>query len=164
MTTNTIDAPIVSFYVHNNSYRTTSMMKFGGWDWMGFRSDQDNNVFRTSNSSSWAIPNIKYTASFQGISTGSNTSLLNIDGTPSTNQRDFLIVPEWPYIYIPTEDFDAMVAAWPSGAPNNGGAIIDPSKRFIKWNQKCSTIKTSWANGANMSFVINFQLSTNQQL
>lgn len=42
VTTNTLDAPVVSFYVHNNSYRTTSMMKFGGWDWMGFRSDQDN--------------------------------------------------------------------------------------------------------------------------
>lgn len=57
-----------------------------------------------------------------------------------------------------------MIAAWPTGAPNNGGAIVDPSKRFIKWNQKCSTVQSSWQNGANMSFVINFQLSTNQQL
>merc|ERR1712178_327524 len=63
-----VSSACFSFYIHNKDYRTTSFMKYGGYDWAGFASSADNQGFWTMSSTSWAITApyyqlIKHTAS-----------------------------------------------------------------------------------------------------
>lgn len=104
----------------------------------------------TKSSTSWAVQNVAYEANMTETVGGTAVELF------ATTGRDFLIEPAFPYIYIPIVDFDDIIARIPADA----NAVIDPAKRFIKWDEKCSDFKTSMAQ---KDIVLNFTfaLSTN---
>ena len=93
---------IVAFYVHKQSYMTTSFMKVGGYDPEGFDSNSAINTMETLANTSWALNLIQYTYDVSNLET--DARVLKI-----SEQRRFVIDPSFPFMYIPPADFAALI-------------------------------------------------------
>lgn len=97
-----------------------STIKFGGWDPEALQDYNKMNLYKTRSTSSWGIEGHSFT--FQDYE-------VNAD-------RDFLIDPQYPFVYIPKVD-------WKRFRTKLGPNVASQQHNWIKFTQRCENMPSS---------------------
>lgn len=125
-----IDSLIVSMFVN---YQTgNSTMKFGSWDKNAIKKDSKLELYKTKDTSTWSITGESFT--FQDLTT--------------KVERYFSIDPQFPFVYIPKDD-------WLKLRNKVGSGVAVLSKNWIKFDQRCENMPAT-------KYDINFTLPNGQ--
>jgi hypothetical protein len=124
-----IDNLIVSMYVN---YEKNSTLKFGSWDKNAIKKGTKLELYKTKDTSTWALTGESFT--FQDLTTKVS--------------RDFSIDPQFPFVYIPKND-------WLKLRNRLGNSVASLTKNWIKFSEQCENMPAS-------KYDINFTLSTGQ--
>ena len=99
---------IVSFYVHSQSFMTTSFMKIGGYDSAGFDKNLDYSSMQTVSNTSWALNLVGL--DYKAVSTWDEDQYEEFNLIEKGVERQFVIDPSFPFIYIPNTDFAKLIS------------------------------------------------------